>query len=46
MEARRAAYASADFTVDTSDLSVEQAAERVLEVFRPHGQDPRWAPSA
>jgi shikimate kinase len=33
MDERRAAYARADFTVDTSDLSVAESAERVLEIF-------------
>lgn len=37
MEQRRAAYARADFTVDTSDLTVVEAAERVLEIFAAHG---------
>jgi hypothetical protein len=37
MGERRATYARADFTVDTSDLSVAQSAERVLEVFGRHG---------
>jgi shikimate kinase len=37
MEERRAAYARADFTVDTSDLTVAEAAERVLEIFAAHG---------
>jgi len=47
MEERRAAYARADFTVDTSDLSVAQSAERVLEVFGRHGRSGhRCAPSA
>lgn len=52
MEERRAAYARAAFTVDTSDLSVAQSAERVLEVFGRHGGSQhrrnahRCAPSA
>ncbi|HVB79175.1 MAG TPA: shikimate kinase [Candidatus Binataceae bacterium] len=47
MEERRAAYARADFTVDTSDLSVAQSAERVLEIFGRHGRSGhRCAPSA
>jgi shikimate kinase len=51
MEERRAAYARADFTVDTSDLSVAQSAERVLEIFGRHGRSAhrsahRCAPSA
>jgi shikimate kinase len=47
MEERRAAYARADFTVDTSDLSVAESAERVLEVFgRRGGSAHRCAPSA
>ena len=37
MERRREAYARADFTVDTSDLTVAGAAERVLEIFAAHG---------
>ncbi len=37
MEERRVAYARADFTVDTSDLTVAEAAERVLEIFAAHG---------
>jgi shikimate kinase len=37
MEQRRAAYARADFTVDTSELTVAGAAERVLEIFAAHG---------
>ena len=47
MEERRAAYARADFTVDTSDLSVAESAERVLEIFARHGRGAhRCAPSA
>jgi shikimate kinase len=47
MEERRAAYARADFTVDTSDLSVAESAERVLEIFGHHGRSAhRCAPSA
>jgi shikimate kinase len=38
MEERRAAYARADFTVDTSDLTVAESAERVLEVFGRNGR--------
>ena len=38
MKERRAAYARADFTVDTSDLSVAESAERVLDVFGHHGR--------
>lgn len=37
MEERRAAYARADFTVDTSEPTVAEAAERVLEIFAAHG---------
>ena len=37
MEQRRAAYARADVTVDTSDLSVAESAERVLEAFGRNG---------
>lgn len=37
MEERRAAYARADFTVDTSDLTVAEAAERVLQIFAAQG---------
>ncbi|HZO81448.1 MAG TPA: shikimate kinase [Candidatus Binataceae bacterium] len=37
MEERRTAYARADFTVDTSDLTVAEAAERVIEIFTAHG---------
>jgi len=47
MEERRAAYARADFTVDTSDLSVAQSAERVLEIFGQRGKSVhRCVPSA
>lgn len=42
---RKEAYARAEVTVDTSDLTVEQAAERVLNEFIRHGA-PRCAPSA
>jgi shikimate kinase len=38
MDERRAAYARADFTVDTSDLSVAESAERVLEIFGREGR--------
>jgi shikimate kinase len=38
MDERRAAHARADFTVDTSDLSVAEAAERVLEIFGRNGR--------
>jgi shikimate kinase len=37
MEQRREAYARADFTVDTSDLTIAGVAERVLEIFAAHG---------
>jgi shikimate kinase len=47
IEERRAAYARADFTVDTSDLSVAESAERVLEIFGRHGMSAhRCVPSA
>jgi shikimate kinase len=47
MEERRAAYARADFTVDTSDLTVAESAERVVDVFGRHGRSAhRCAPSA
>lgn len=42
---RQAAYARADVTVDTSDLSVEEAAEKVFAAFIEHGAR-RCAPSA
>jgi shikimate kinase len=38
MEERREAYERADFTVDTSDLTVAEAAERVLEIFADLGR--------
>lgn len=37
MEQRKDAYARAEAIVDTSDLSVERAAEQVLAVFIEHG---------
>jgi hypothetical protein len=46
MEERRAGYARADFVVDTSDLSVAESAERVLEIFGRRGSAHRCAPSA
>ena len=47
MEERRAVYARADFTVDTSDLSVAESAERVLDIFGRYGRSAhRCAPSA
>ncbi len=47
MEERRAAYARADFNVDTSDLSVVESAERVLAIFARRGRSAhRCAPSA
>ena len=48
LEERRPAYARADFTVDTSDLTIAEAAERVLEIFAAHGgsRAHRCAPSA
>lgn len=46
IEERHAAYARADFTVDTSDLSVAESAERVLEIFARQGSSHRCAPSA
>ncbi|HEY2523569.1 MAG TPA: shikimate kinase [Candidatus Binataceae bacterium] len=47
LEERRAAYARADYTVDTSDLSVAESAERVLEIFSRHGgRRHRCTPSA
>ena len=42
---RNEAYARADVAVDTSDLSVERAADKVLAVFIQHGAR-RCAPSA
>ena len=42
---RREAYARAEATVDTSDLTVEQAADRVIATFIEHGAR-RCAPSA
>jgi len=42
---RKVAYARAEAHVDTSDLSVERAAEQVLAVFIEHGAR-RCAPSA
>jgi shikimate kinase len=42
---RKDAYARAEVTVDTSDLSIEQAADRVLSEFIRHGAR-RCAPSA
>jgi hypothetical protein len=45
MAQRKEAYARAEIVVDTSDLSVERAAERVLEAFIKHGAK-RCAPSA
>ena len=42
---RREAYARAEVTVDTSDITVEEAAERVLAAFIAHGA-PRCARSA
>ena len=47
LEERRSAYARADFMVDTSDLSVAESAERVLEIFARRGRDiHRCAPFA
>ena len=34
---RRDVYARAEATIDTSDLTVEQAAERVIAAFIEHG---------
>jgi shikimate kinase len=45
MAQRKEAYARAEVTVDTSDLSVERAADRVLAAFIKHGAK-RCAPSA
>jgi shikimate kinase len=42
---RSEAYARADVAVDTSDLSIERAADKVLAVFIQHGAR-RCAPSA
>ena len=42
---RADAYARAEVTVDTSDLSIERAADKVLAVFIQHGAR-RCAPSA
>ncbi len=36
MQSRREAYARADVTVDTSDLAIEQAADRVLDAYIEH----------
>jgi shikimate kinase len=46
MDERRAGYARADFIVDTSDFSVAESAERVLEIFGRRGSGHRCAPSA
>jgi hypothetical protein len=46
MDERRAGYARADFIVDTSDLSVAESAERVMEIFGRRGSGHRCAPSA
>jgi len=47
LEERRVAYARADYTVDTSNLSVAESAERVLEIFSRHGgRRHRCTPSA
>jgi len=45
MEQRKEAYLRAEAIVDTSDLSVERAADKVLAVFIQHGAR-RCAPSA
>ncbi len=45
MAQRKDAYARAEAIVDTSDLNVERAADRVLETFIKHGAK-RCAPSA
>ena len=37
MEQRKEAYARAEAIVDTSDLSLERAADKVLTVFIEHG---------
>jgi shikimate kinase len=37
IEARRDAYARADVAIDTSDLTIEQAAERVLDALAARG---------
>jgi shikimate kinase len=42
---RAAAYARADATVDTSDLTPEGAAERIVDVYIEHARD-RWKRSA
>jgi shikimate kinase len=42
---RAAAYARADATVDTSDLTPEGAAERVVDVYIEHAKE-RWKRSA
>jgi shikimate kinase len=47
MEERRTAYARADFNIDTSDLTVAESAECVLDAFGLHGRSAhRCAPSA
>jgi shikimate kinase len=45
MAERKDAYARAEVVVDTSDLSVERAADKVLAAFIKHGAR-RCAPSA
>jgi hypothetical protein len=44
-EARRAAYARAPLTVDTSDLSIDQSAEAAIAAFIEYAAK-SWAPSA
>ncbi len=45
MAARAPAYAKASITIDTADLSPEEAADRVLEALAAHGMN-RCEPSA
>ena len=45
IEARRGAYARAAITIDTSDLSIEQAAAAAIDAFTEHAAK-SWTPSA
>ncbi|MBF6559827.1 MAG: shikimate kinase [Candidatus Binataceae bacterium] len=45
IEARRAAYARAPVTIDTSDLSVRAVAEATIAAYALHGRE-KWAASA
>ena len=45
IEERREAYARAAITIDTSDLSVDQVADAVLDAFAAYGAK-KWAASA